>query len=395
MEERVACKEKPSMKSQIKIGTIFGVELGLHYSWFVIAVLIAFSLAAHFHAVNPYWSNATVWSAALITAVLFFVALILHELSHALVAKLRGLPVHHITLFMLGGAAQIEKEPTDASTEFWMAIVGPLTSFVLGFCLLAIAYASGWNQGMTPLTPGLAILVWLGYINILLGAFNLIPGYPLDGGRVFHAIVWGITKDAARSMRIAVRVGQAVAVLFIAYGIFEFFAGLVVSGIWLAFIGWFLLQAAGASYMQIQAAGLLNNVRVRDLMSTDCQQVSPESVLQDLVHEVLFRTGTRCFLVVDGGRFAGLVTPSEIRAVEPSRWPQTMVREVMRPASSVHSVSPDTPAIRALEIMARENINQLPVVSDGSVQGIISRGHLLQVLKTRAELSPPELKRAA
>jgi Zn-dependent protease/predicted transcriptional regulator len=383
------------MKSQIKLGTVFGVELGLHYSWFAIAVLIAFSLAAHFHAVNSSWSDATVWSAALITAVLFFAALIAHELSHAMVAKLRGLPVHQITLFMLGGAAQIEKEPTDAGTEFWMAIVGPLTSFAIGFGLLAIAFVFGWNQGTTPVVPGLAILVWLGYINLMLGAFNLIPGFPLDGGRVLHAVVWAITKNANRSMLIAVRVGQAIAVLFIAYGIFEFFEGLVVSGIWLAFIGWFLLQAAGATYMQRQAAGLLGNIRVRDLMSTDCQQVSPESVLQDLVNEVLFRTGARCFLVVDGGQFAGLVTPLEIRAVDPSRWPQTTAREIMRPASRVHSVLPDTPAIQALEIMARENINQLPVVSAGKVEGIISRGHLLQVLKTRAELGAPELKRAA
>jgi Zn-dependent protease/predicted transcriptional regulator len=383
------------MKSQIKIGTIFGVELGLHYSWFVIAVLIAFSLAAHFHAVSSNWSEATVWSAALVTAVLFFAALILHELSHAMVAKLRGLPVHHITLFMLGGAAQIEREPADAGTEFWMAIVGPLTSFVLGLFLLAISSASGWNWGTTPVTPGVAILVWLGYINILLGAFNLIPGYPLDGGRVFHAVVWWITRDAARAMRIAVRVGQAVAVAFIAYGIFEFFGGLVVSGIWLAFIGWFLLQAAGASYMQVQAAGLMRNVRVRDLMSADCQQVGPDAVLQDLVHELLFRTGARCFLVVEGGRFAGLVTPAEIRTVDPSRWPQTTARDVMLPASRVYSVSPDTPAMQALETMARENVNQLPVVWDGAVQGMVSRGYLLLVLKTRAELSPPELKRAA
>jgi Zn-dependent protease len=377
------------MKSQIKLGTVFGVELGLHYSWFAIALLIAFSLAAHFRSVNPHWSSATVWGAALITAVLFFAALILHELSHAVVARLRGLPVHQITLFLLGGAAQIEKEPTDAGTEFWMAIAGPLTSFAIGFGLLAIALGSGWVRGRTPATPGLAILVWLGYINLLLGAFNLIPGFPLDGGRVFRAVVWWITKDAARSTRIAVRVGQVVAVLFIAYGLMEFFAGLLVSGIWLAFIGWFLLQASSATYMQMQTAGLLHNLRVRDLMTTDCHLVSPESVLQDLVDESTTRTGARCFLVVDGQRFLGLITLAEIRAVDPSRWPQTMARDAMRPANRVHSASPEMPAIQALETMARENINQMPVLADEKVQGILSRAHLLQVLKARAELSLP------
>jgi len=385
------------MKSRLKLGTIFGVQLGLHYSWFVIALLIAFSLAAHFRAVNPYWSSATVWGAALITAVLFFASLILHELSHAVIAKLRGLPIHQITLFLLGGVAQIEKEPTDASTEFWMAIVGPLTSFAIGFCLLAVAVGSGWTRGTTPPTPGLAIVVWLGYINLLLGAFNLIPGFPLDGGRILRSIVWWITKDETRSTRIAVQVGQVVAVLFIAYGIFEFFAGFVVNGIWLAFIGWFLLQAASATYMHTQAAGLLRNLRVRDLMSTDCQLVSPDSILQDIVHEAITRTGARCFLVVDGRRFLGMITPADIRTVDSSLWPQKVARDVMRPPSRVHSASPEMPAIQALETMARENINQMPVLSDGSVQGIISRAHLLRVLQMRAELglpSPP-LQRAA
>jgi len=383
------------MKSQIKIGTVFGVDLGLHYSWFVIALLIAFSLAGHFRSVNPYWDTTTIWGAAIITAILFFAALILHELSHAMVAKIRGLPIHQITLFLLGGAAQIEREPTDAGTEFWMAIAGPITSFVLGLCLLVMARAVGWARGLTPATPGLAVLVWLGYINVLLGAFNLIPGFPMDGGRVLRAVVWRITGDADRSTRIAVRVGQVVAVLFIAYGIVEFFGGLLVSGMWMAFIGWFLLQASSITYQRSQAASLLQNVRVRDLMSTDYHLVRPDDMLQDLVHEAMFRTGARCFLVVDGRWFLGLITLAEIRSVDSSRWPHTSAGEVMRPAAMVHWVSPDAPAIQALEIMARENVNQLPVVQEGEVQGVISRGHVLQVLQARAELGVPPMKRAA
>lgn len=198
-----------------------------------------------------------------------------------------------------------------------------------------------------------------------------------------------------RATRIAVRVGRVVAVLFIGYGIVQFFGGLIVSGLWLAFIGWFLLQAATASYMQVRAAGLLRNTSVRDLMSAECQLISPATPLQDLVHQVLLRTGGRCFLVADGRRFLGLLTPAEIRAVDPSRWAQTAVRTVMQPANRVHSVSPDTPALQALETMARENVNQLPVLSDGIVQGVISRGHLLQVLQARAELSSPPQQRAA
>jgi Zn-dependent protease/CBS domain-containing protein len=384
------------MKSNIKLGTVFGVELGLHYSWIVIAGLIAFSLAAHFHQVNQNWSDGVVWASAIVTAILFFAAIIVHELSHAMVAKMRGLPVHHITLFMLGGVAQIEKEPADASTEFWMAIVGPLTSLAIGFSLLGIASGLGWTRGLVAPTPGLSILVWLGYINILLGVFNLIPGFPLDGGRILRSIVWGITKDSVRSTRIAVRVGQLVAVLFIFLGIFEVFSGLLVSGIWMAFIGWFLLQAASASYMQVQATSLLHNVFVRDLMTTDWNAVAPNAVVEDLVHQSIFRTGARFFLVVDAGRLVGLVTPTEIRAIEASRWPQTLVREIMVPMDRIQWVAPDTPAMKALEIMGRENVAQLPVLSNGTLTGIVSRGHLLQVIQAKSELSSstPE-KRAA
>ena len=196
------------MKSQIKLATVFGVELGLHYSWFIIALLITFSLAAQFHTTNPSWGETVIWTAAVVTGVLFFAGLFAHELSHALVAKARGIPIHKITLFLLGGMAQIEGEPSKPSTEFWMGIIGPITSGVLGLALLAVAWAFGWLPGSTPAAPGLAVLVWLGYINLMLGAFNMIPGFPLDGGRVLRAIVWWITKDARRSTLIAARVGS-------------------------------------------------------------------------------------------------------------------------------------------------------------------------------------------
>ena len=178
------------MKSQIKLGTVFGVELGLHYSWLVIALLITFSLVAQFHAVNRDWSEALVWTTAIITGVLFFACLFAHELSHAVVAKAHGIPVHKITLFLLGGVAQIEKEASDPKTEFWMAIVGPITSGVLGLVMFALARLSGWTLWTSPTTPGTALLVWLGYINLALGAFNMIPGFPLDGGRVLRCVTY-------------------------------------------------------------------------------------------------------------------------------------------------------------------------------------------------------------
>ncbi|HVO81216.1 MAG TPA: site-2 protease family protein [Terriglobales bacterium] len=375
------------MRASIKLGRVFGVELGLHYSWFVIALLIVFSLANHFHEVNRGWGDDVIWAAAVLTGILFFAGLFAHELSHALVAKARGLPIHCITLFLLGGMAQIEKEATDAKTEFWMGIAGPIASAVIGIVLLTLALASGWTWRAEPGTPGVAILVWLGYINLLLGAFNMIPGFPLDGGRVLRAIIWWITQNADRATRAATTVGQIVAVLFIMYGLLHFFGRDVFGGLWMAFIGWFLLQASTASRTHLQAESLLRGLRVRDLMSTDCPHVAGNTLLQHFVDEELLRTGRRCFLVMEDSRVIGLITPTEVGKVERDRWPVLQVRNAMRPLDQVHSVAPDTSAMEAIEKMASEDVNQLPVMSNGQLEGIVTRGHILQVLQSRAALA--------
>src|SRR5208337_4799480 len=239
------------MHSNIKLGKISGIEIGLHYSWFIIAALIAFSLGEHFRQVNPNWGTAQIWIAALLTAVLFFVTLLLHELAHSLVAQARGLKVKAITLFALGGVSQIEGDPTDAKTEFWVAIAGPIASLIIGFGCLAIAVGLGWRRPAEPRTGVAAVLVWLGYINVVLAVFNMIPGFPLDGGRVLRSIVWAITKNADGYTRIAAGVGQVVAFLFILYGIWGFFKGAGFNGLWMVFIGWFLMDAAKASYAQV------------------------------------------------------------------------------------------------------------------------------------------------
>jgi Zn-dependent protease/CBS domain-containing protein len=374
------------MKAQIKLGTVFGVELGLHYSWFVIALLIMFSLVSQFHGVNRGWSEAVVWSAAILTSILFFAGLFAHELSHALVARARGLPIHKITLFLLGGMAQMEEEPSDATTEFWMAIAGPIASGAIGFILLALARASGWIPWRPAQTPGVAILVWLGYINLILGAFNMIPGFPLDGGRVLRAIIWWFTGNADRSTKIAAQIGQFIGTGFIAYGIVSFLGHSGVGGLWFAFIGYFVIQAAGASLNQLQVGSVLRGLRVRDVMSLDCPSVDGSMGLQEFVDEQLLKSGRRCFLVTDNHRVAGLITQHEVRDIERSRWPLVTVREAMRPVAAIHSLSPDVPAMQALEIMGREDVNQLPIVVDGRLVGIVSRGHLLRVIHTRAEL---------
>jgi Zn-dependent protease len=242
------------MRSTVKLGSISGIEIGLHYSWFIIAALIVLSLGGRFRQVNPDWGTGEIWIAALVTAVLFFVTLLLHELAHSLVAQARGLKVRAITLFALGGVSQIQEDSTDAKTEFWVAIAGPIASLLIGFGCLGIALGLGWQRSTEPQTAVTGVLVWLGYINLGLAAFNMIPGFPLDGGRVLRAIIWAITKDGDRSTRIAARVGQVVAVLFILDGIWRYFSGAGFGGLWIAFIGWFLMDAARASYNHVAAA---------------------------------------------------------------------------------------------------------------------------------------------
>lgn len=370
------------MRSQIKLGRIFGIKIGLHYSWFLIALLIVYSISAQFHATNPHWSDQLILTMAIATAILFFVSLLLHELAHSLVARSNGLPVREITLFALGGVSQIEKNPTSAKLEFWMAFVGPLTSIVIGVLCVALARLLGQPAS----DPWMAMLQWLGYINFTLGVFNLLPGYPLDGGRVLRAIIWWKTGAADRSTRLAARTGQAVAFGFIALGIFEFFSGAGFGGLWIAFIGWFLLQAARESDMQVSLNEALKGVRVVDVMTRDCPTVDGRLNVQNFVDEKLLRTGERCFVVMEQGEVTGLVTPHEVKEVDRGKWPYTTLHDIMRPLADLHALQPDAPLMSALETMGRYNLNQLPVVSNHHLDGVLSRAHVLGYLQTHAEL---------
>ena len=374
------------MKAQIKLGRIFGVEIGLHYSWFIIAFLITLSLAEQFRLNNSDWSDSLRWGLALITAVLFFASIVAHELSHAVVAKSRGLPVRSITLFALGGIAQIGKEPADAKTEFWMGIIGPITSFVIGAACLAVTMALGWTPPEFPQRPLPAMMMWLGYINIALAVFNMIPGFPLDGGRVLRAIVWWITGNAKRATTIAARVGQVIAFAMIIYGVMQFFGGAGFNGLWITFIGWFLLSASRESYAQMVMTEGLRGLHVSDVMSRDYPTVDAHLNLQTFAEEHLVRTGRRFFVATLNGQAEGIITTNEIAATPRARWPYTTVGDVMRPLDQARTVVPNTPIAEALELMASQDLNQLPVMADGKLAGLISRAHVLQVIQTRAEL---------
>jgi Zn-dependent protease/predicted transcriptional regulator len=373
--------KRSSVRSQIKLGRVFGIQIGLHYSWFLIAFLIVVSLAAQFRATNKEWGEATIFGMALTTGVLFFVSLLLHELSHSVFAKAHGIPVREITLFALGGVSQIEKNPASARTEFWMAFVGPLTSAAIGVVCLALRRLVD-----VPSSPAHAMVTWLGYINLSLAAFNMIPGYPLDGGRILRAALWWRSGDLDRSTRQAARVGQIVGALFIAFGIVQFFGGAGFGGLWIAFIGWFLLQAAGESVLEAGLVRVLQGVTVADIMTPDCPTVNGNLNVQNFVEEHLLRTGDRCFMVLDNTGLAGLVTPHEVKTLDRARWPYTTVFDIMRPINEIRTVQRGTPLKAALEIMTRENLNQLPVLQDGRVEGVVTRARLLSFLHNRFEL---------
>src|SRR6266481_1021839 len=374
------------MKAQIKLFRIFGIQIGLNYSWLLIAVLVVFSLAGRFQATNPQWGANVIWGVSILTAILFFAAIVLHELSHAAVAKARGLPVRSITLFALGGVAQIEKEASDARTEFWMGIAGPITSALIGLICLGIGAGLGWNPSFHHQSPWAAMLGWLGVINLALAVFNMVPGFPLDGGRVLRATIWWITGDAMRATRIATGVGQLIAFGFIIFGLFRFFNGAGFGGLWLTFIGWFLLDAARSSYAQFETIERLRGVRVRDVMASDWPTINDRTSLQTFVDDHLLRSAKRCFVVEEDGRAVGIITPQEVKDVNRDEWSQLSVHDVMLPLTKLHAVKPGTSLTEALETMGREDINQLPVMSNGHLDGIISRGHILRLLQTRAEL---------
>ncbi|HMO82517.1 MAG TPA: site-2 protease family protein [Pyrinomonadaceae bacterium] len=374
------------MEAQIKLGRILGIQIGLHYSWLIIAVLISLSLAAHFSAQNPDWGFGIIWLMAISTAILFFAAIVVHELSHAAVALRNGLPVRAITLFALGGVAQIEKEPQSAKVEFWMAIVGPITSAVIGIGFLTLATFLGWTPATDAATPLMAMMVWLGYINIALAVFNMIPGFPMDGGRVLRAVIWWITGNPGRATRGASIAGQVIAFIFIIGGLIGFFRGLGFGGLWIAFIGWFLLNAAKATYVQAEVTDGLEGVRVGDLMGRECATIDGRDNLQTVVSDHMLRTGRRCFIVTESSEPVGMITPSEITAVEERKWPFTLASDAMKPLSQLHTAWPDMPASEALDLLGKHDINQLPVIADGRLAGIISRDVILRYLVTRKEL---------
>jgi CBS domain-containing protein len=296
------------------------------------------------------------------------------------------MPVRSITLFALGGVANVEQESADAKSEFWMAVAGPAASVVIGLLFLGLAGAVGWHPFAAPREPLSAGLLWLGYINLFLALFNIIPGFPMDGGRILRAIVWSITGDMVRATRIAAHTGQFIAGGFIVFGFLRFFAGAGIGGLWIAFIGWFLMEAAGSTITQVEMARTLAGVNVRDLMSRDCPVVDGNLNLRTFAEENLLPTGRRCFVVQQSGRMAGLITATELKNTPRDRWPFMKVEQVMRSFDRIRGASAEMSVEEAIELMQRQELQILPVFAQGQLAGVLNRDRVMEFLQTQAEL---------
>jgi Zn-dependent protease len=368
----------------LNLGKIFGIQVRLHFSWFILFFLITVSL------VSPNWSQWLSWVIGIITSLLLFTSVLAHELAHSLVGRANGVPVKSITLFIFGGVAQMTKEVTKASAELKMAAAGPACSLAIGGLFGLI-----WL-----LTKGAASSVaemasWLAIINVALAVFNMIPGFPLDGGRVFRALMWRFSGNYKRSTQIATWLGRGVAYAFILGGIliillplfgWSFLGWSWFTGLWIAFIGWFLDNAASTSYRQAQWREALRGLAVSQMMTADYAVVPPNITVSQLVQEYVLARGHHLFLVSDESKFKGLLTLQNIKSIPQSNWGTTTVEKIMVPVDKLKVARPQQDALSVVEQMEENDINQMPIADGGRVIGLITRDSLLRFLRARTAL---------
>ncbi|MFI5268286.1 MAG: CBS domain-containing protein [Chloroflexota bacterium] len=367
------------MHNAPRIGRIFGIEVRVHPSWLIVFVLVTWSLAtAYFPQQDPAFSTAANWLLGAISALLLFAAVLLHELSHSLVAKRRGLGVDSITLFVFGGVSALAGEPRRPGTQFLVAAAGPVMS------LIVAGVAFGLSIGLAGVSLGAAVIFgYLATVNVLLAVFNLIPGFPLDGGRVLQSVIWQATGDPVRATRIAGGIGQVVAYLFIFWGLWQMFTGNFVGGLWIAFIGWFLLSAAGGTVRQLALEEQLSGLTVGDIMRREPVSVAPGVSVEEAVERYLLAHNLRAVPVVDRGRLIGIVTLADIRHLPHASWTLTHIGDIVDVRSSENRVTQDESLAEALRAMAASGLERLPVVRDGELVGVLSRSDVARYLQLR------------
>lgn len=369
------------MKHSWKIARIAGIDIKVDSSWLVIFLLFTFSLSVYYFPRSfMLGSKAFYWLLGFITSILVFASVLIHELAHSIMAIKQGEKVEDITLFILGGVARISEEPETPQKEFSMALVGPLSSFLLAlvFILLAVIFR-------TVSEPLQVMAAYLAYVNAIVGGFNLLPGFPMDGGRVLRAIVWKATGDLRKSTRSASLVGQFISFFLIFIGILRFFRG-DLGGLWLVLVGWFLHNASVQGYSQVLLKQSLEGLKARDLMSDAFLFVEPGLAVETLVQEYVLKKRERVFLVVSADKLLGIICLEDIKKYPREKWPELRVQDIMTPAERIISVDPESTGAQVLQHLAEAEINQVPVLENGKVVGIICRNDLLKIMQLRAEL---------
>ncbi len=368
----------------IRIGKLLNIPISIDASWFVIFALIVYTLSQYyFPQTNPGFSPALNWTAGIIAALLLFFSVLLHELMHSYVAQKNGIGIGGITLFIFGGVSRMQDEPRTPQAEFKMAIAGPLTSFVLAILFWALGSIGG-----RPLLGRLGVEVagYLALINLVVGIFNMLPGFPLDGGRVFRAILWGALHNLDRATKIASQVGQGFGYLFIFGGFWMMLFGGFLSGLWLVFIGWFLNNAAQQSYQQSIVRRALSGVNVHRVMTTDFPHVAPNTTIDQFVHDYLLRYDYTAFPVTEDETLLGIISVNEVRDVPRQQWTAITVREVAKPASEEPIIDENDDAFEALVHMANDGVPRLLVLHDGKIKGMVTQETIINLVRTKLQL---------
>jgi len=388
------------MRSGFKIGQIFGITIRVDYSWMLIFLLVSWNLATSFGNLHSNWSLWLQWGLGISGALLFFASVLAHELAHSLVAKAKGIPVRGIKLHLFGGVSSIQEEPASPGIELFMAVVGPLTSLAIGILLLLVfglnvtlnLSSVDMTKVLSSLNPVLSLIFWLGSANILVGIFNLIPGFPLDGGRILRSIFWAVTDNLKQATLWASWIGRAVAWLLIVCGIamsfgaqLPFFGTGLTAGLWLSFIGWFLHSSAVQSYQQLIIRDILEDVHVADIMRKNPPLVSPTCTVSTLVHTYVMQHDDVAFPVVDDNVLLGIVTLDDVRAVDRSKWDTILVRDIMTKHDTLVTVLPESNAREALDLLGEQDIRQLPVVEGDNIVGLLRRRDILKWLQLQSK----------
>jgi len=361
------------MKSSLRLGRIAGIEIGIHYSWLLAFILIAWSLAqGFFPEYYPGWSLTTYWITGVLAALFLFVSVLVHELAHSLVAIARGLPVRGITLFIFGGVSSIEGEPEKPKVEFVISAVGPLASLALAGIFWGLHQVVGEQD-----SPLAAMLFYLAFVNALIAGFNLLPGFPLDGGRVLRSIIWGATGNLTKATNIAATVGRFLGWGLIGFGVFQLLSGNFLGGIWIAFIGWFLSSAADASRREITIRGQLTGVPVKAVMDQSPELVSPQTSVEEVVQGVFLQRRRRAAVVYQDDRLVGSVTLTNLKGLPQQKWAQTPVGEIMT-REPLYSVGVDDDLNLALKLLAQHDLNQLLVLKEGQLVGFLNRADIIR-----------------